>query len=869
MCLATLYVAWSVPFAAFLQHFQLEQKYVIWWILDYATDVYFVVRWIIQDPNLCGYTLLRLPEHLQSRVAPEQRMGSTQELGSLERLMRREGACERFQERRTLKGFLYHLVATFPLELWGRRTGAASLSLFKVNRLARLYDAPRCIRLVFALLEHHAKMEIGPLRMWLFFLIMAVAAHWAACAFFLASRVDAKAPREWARQRSDVTWAEEDGLWEVVYEDALVNATLNATAIAATRTVRRLRSVAHCYSRAYYWALVTMITTGFGDICPHTRFETIACILSMYVGILAHRDKLDDLRQYVSYRKLPEKIAQRMIGYVENQWASFHGLDIDQFEEELPAAPQKTAMVRASVLLRRLPALQEHLVNAAVINALALKLDAYTYAPQDDVIRPGERIVGAILIASGEMDVRSRMHDVHDASLRAPHGLVRLRTGDNFGIGSLFKVQQSRVLVQAHSYCEMFWLLRRVFMTVCREQCTPDQLERMSLAAKPTTAGMKAMLHGGFGARATLAAAEPREPKQRSMMSMSSAFKNRGRSLTTRIGRVMPLRNSGNRGNGSSSNMLAGDGAPRRRRRRRGRRRPRDAERRRAPCCLLFYAVATPLAIKTCYSETFKGGRVGAKETLFLALYVVDLYLAADMALRATVLSELESGVLVTKGAGLRRILRKSRFWGLEVLCLFPWDALALSPAARDSKLSWFALLRAAKIPVLAVRAGAQTALIADYIAHRFQISKNMQRITLLNSGMLLFCHWMGCAWILAGRASIRYYDDKRRSWIFIDRGYNATLGDVGANTSPRNALRARYDTSGWNQRTAPTSCWCWRTCRRCCGAALNKTIGDSFLKTPFFGRAVGVEDVARQELVSRLEPRVFIPGDVILAEGT
>ncbi|KAK7231424.1 cyclic nucleotide-gated ion channel [Aureococcus anophagefferens] len=398
-------------------------------------------------------------------------------------------------------------------------------------------------------------------------------------------------------------------------------------------------------------------------------------------------------------------------------------------------------------------------------------------------------------------------------------------------------------------------------------------------------------------------------------------------------------------------------------------------------CCLLFYAVATPLAIKTCYSETFKGGRVGAKETLFLALYVVDLYLAADMALRATVLSELESGVLVTKGAGLRRILRKSRFWGLEVLCLFPWDALALSPAARDSKLSWFALLRAAKIPVLAVRAGAQTALIADYIAHRFQISKNMQRITLLNSGMLLFCHWMGCAWILAGRASIRYYDDKRRSWIFIDRGYNATLGDVGANTSPRNALRARYDTSGWNQRSCASSgsvAYCtylrsvyyaivgmstvgygdikpdpsnmletnFSSCMILFGGlllpaivgglaslmadlnkdireyrakfselrlsmqrqklnqplqhallqyhnyiwtrqngadellvladlptplrrrALNKTIGDSFLKTPFFGRAVGVEDVARQELVSRLEPRVFIPGDVILAEG-
>ena len=115
-------------------------------------------------------------------------MGSTQELGSLERLMRREGTCEQFNEQQTLKAFLYNLVATAPLELLGARTGMASLSLFKTNRLARLYDAPRCIRLVFALLEHHAKMEIGPLRMWLFFLIMAVAAHWAACCFFLASR---------------------------------------------------------------------------------------------------------------------------------------------------------------------------------------------------------------------------------------------------------------------------------------------------------------------------------------------------------------------------------------------------------------------------------------------------------------------------------------------------------------------------------------------------------------------------------------------------------------------------------------------------------------------------------------------------------
>ena len=147
---------------------------------------------------------------------------------------------------------------------------------------------------------------------------MAVAAHWFACFFFLAARLDAKEDRAWARRRAETTWGEEDMLW--VTQLNVGAAALNAT--ASSYKIHRLRSVVHCYCRAYYWALVTMITTGFGDICPHTRSETVVCILSMYVGMsiscaaianltllvmsgnasnMAHRDKLDDLRQYASY----------------------------------------------------------------------------------------------------------------------------------------------------------------------------------------------------------------------------------------------------------------------------------------------------------------------------------------------------------------------------------------------------------------------------------------------------------------------------------------------------------------------------------------------------------------------------------------
>ena len=219
-----------------------------------------------------------LPDHLQNRVEPQKRLASTRELGSLERLRTRASFFERLQSRRTLRYLFYNLAASFPLEVFAPASTEAR-AVFQLNRLLRLADAPRCIRLVFALLEHHAKMEIGPLRMWLFFLIMFVAAHWAACGFFLASRLDENEARAWTRQRDDTTWAREDELW-IVY-----NTTSNATSSLLGEVTRRIeykRSVVHCYCRAYYWALVTMVTTGFGDIIPFTRHETITCILSMY-----------------------------------------------------------------------------------------------------------------------------------------------------------------------------------------------------------------------------------------------------------------------------------------------------------------------------------------------------------------------------------------------------------------------------------------------------------------------------------------------------------------------------------------------------------------------------------------------------------
>ena len=53
--------------------------------------------------------------------------------------------------------------------------------------------------------------------------------------------------------------------------------------------VAAVNLTAEAYQRALYFTLVTMTTVGYGDIVPHSYFETVVALMVVMMGGLSVR----------------------------------------------------------------------------------------------------------------------------------------------------------------------------------------------------------------------------------------------------------------------------------------------------------------------------------------------------------------------------------------------------------------------------------------------------------------------------------------------------------------------------------------------------------------------------------------------------
>jgi hypothetical protein len=348
-----VYLIASVPWRlAFCPQFTLDPEFQWFIVLDLLCTIFFSFETFKRLSRWSGTSIAS--SILPTMYEPTER----QKIDGLGNPMLN---CRRKETRIAWFNMMLFFVSTAPLEYLAMIFSKAHLvNYVMLNRLLLLFYLPNYLSDV----ARRYIRSSGVQRTWLLFFTMGMAAHLCACGFYYVAFQE-------ATNGVTMTWPEAAGIYVVD----------NTNAKAA---LTRMASASEAYITSLYWACVTMITTGFGDIVPLHISETVWCIMSMFVGViitaltianiqslvtsvdaprLNFQRKMEMIKKYMRYRNLPKALQDRVLAFYDYQWAMLKGVDESEFLLELP----QTLQQQVTNFMCRVSGHLTHVVNASSI----------------------------------------------------------------------------------------------------------------------------------------------------------------------------------------------------------------------------------------------------------------------------------------------------------------------------------------------------------------------------------------------------------------------------------------------------------------------------------------------------------------------
>ena len=611
------------------------------------------------------------------------------------------------------QAFLLHFVATIPLEyiflLPGGSAHSASSSELVLNRVLLFIHLPRLVTDIATVLEDGGwVINVGLQRAWKLFFVMALAGHWCGCGFFYVAR------RRAVGAGDPNTWPEDVGIYRTVSPN---NELAELVMLVQTK---------EAYIQSLYWAYITMITTGFGDIVPLSIPETCWCIFTMYVGVIIttlaianlqllvtnmdaaftnHQRKMELLGRYMRYRKLPQALSSRIMSFYEYQWKQLKGTNENQFLAELPRSlQQKVTNFMCRDLVASIPFLRKG-ANNALLNALAESAEFHLsiYSPRDDILKTGERIKGAILVSRGEVEL---LRD----------GIVerKLQAFDRFSEESLFLSKVCDCNVRAKTFVEAFHLPTHEFQQIVRSQCDESHIAYMKETAI-------ALAKSSVKANKLFGSAEE---------SVALVGFKRHCVPTSFFHRFW------------SSLQLFG---------------------------LVFYTFALPLSVVNFFrpEAIFQESRV----ILYIG-YVVDAFFCANLVLTSSYFIFVKDGIAVFDSHQIREEFLRTNLAPLEIVAALPIDILVVVPTLSFCR-HFFRMTKILRLPKIFRYVDNVEKIMAGL---NIGLGQSAHKVLKLNFVIIVVCHWVACFWLacadfslLAGAANNWRSADEDDEMLSID----------------------------------------------------------------------------------------------------
>jgi CRP-like cAMP-binding protein len=283
---------------------------------------------------------------------------------------------------------------------------------FKILRLLRLAKLLRLGRLKKIIKRHEEEMDnlMGYIKLGGALLSIGYTCHLIACAWYFFGE--------------DAVMETEDG--QLVPIQGWINRV--APHLGANTSLANY-STGHKYLVAYYWAITTLSTVGYGDITAQTPTERIFSLLAEMFGCLAFatlvgtlgsimvgqkllEEKVDkqlsELREFMQAKGIPKLLRHKVRRYMETLYEQKTGFDEREVLSQLPPAMAQDLLICLYQKDITNTSIFKNFVEGA-ITQLCLLIKPYMAMSGDVIYRRGDVgreiyivIGGAVQISFGE-----------------------------------------------------------------------------------------------------------------------------------------------------------------------------------------------------------------------------------------------------------------------------------------------------------------------------------------------------------------------------------------------------------------------------------------------------------------------------------
>jgi len=237
--------------------------------------------------------------------------------------------------------FPIDLLSIIPYDLLAQTSSIfTSLDSLRLVRLVRLLKLARVLRSgrLIKRWETSITMKFSHLTIVNFIVLLVVTAHWLACLWFIVIDIE-NSQQNWLYCYDHVEHRASCDAPSAVLNGTIINGSMVVVPTPAPTNVESVYESGnplHRYIVALYWATMTLLTIGYGDVRPRTDAERCVALVAMLIGasiyayvvggacqVISKMDwhsnvfyaRLDDVNEYMHENGVPDDLQLKVRQY--------------------------------------------------------------------------------------------------------------------------------------------------------------------------------------------------------------------------------------------------------------------------------------------------------------------------------------------------------------------------------------------------------------------------------------------------------------------------------------------------------------------------------------------------------------------------